>query len=58
MEKYRGSLGVILPGGLAEAVITPWASAALLVVLHSKVGIEAAAKQALPRKKSAALFLA
>ena len=49
--KNRSSLGVILTGGLEEAV-TPWTGATLLVELYRKVGIEAAVEQTLPRKKS------
>ena len=52
MEKYRGSLGVTITGGLAE-VVTPWAGAALLVELYRRAGIGAVADRALPRKKSA-----
>lgn len=52
MEKYRGSLGVTITGGLAEVVI-PWAGAALLVELYRRAGIGAVADRALPRKKSA-----
>ena len=52
MEKYRGSLGVTITGGLAE-VVTPWAGAALLVELYRKAGVEAVVDRILPRKKSA-----
>ena len=52
MEKYRGSLGVTITGGLAETV-TPWAGAALLMELYRKAGVEVVVDRVLPRKKSA-----
>jgi hypothetical protein len=51
MEKYRSSLGVTITGGLTEEA-TSWAGAALLAELYRKVGVEAAAEWALPKKKS------
>jgi len=51
MSKSRSSLGVTLTGGLKEEA-TSWAGAALLVELYPKVGVEAAVKRALPKKKS------
>ena len=51
MEKYRGSLGVTITGGLTEEV-TPWAGASLLVELYRKAGVEATIERALPKKKS------
>ena len=51
MDKYRGSLGVTITGGLVEQA-TSWAGAGLLVELYCNAGIEMAAEQALPSKKS------
>lgn len=51
MEKYKGSLGVAITGGLTEKA-TSWAGAGLLVELYRKAGIEIATERALPGKKS------
>jgi hypothetical protein len=51
MEKYKGSLGVAITGGLTEQA-TSWAGAGLLVELYRKAGIETATERALPIKKS------
>src|SRR4030042_202090 len=51
MEKYKGSLGVTITGGLTEQA-TSWAGAGLLVELYRKAGIEIATERALPSKKS------
>jgi len=51
MDKYRGSLGVTITGGLTEQA-TSWAGAGLLVELYRKAGIEIATERALPSKKS------
>jgi len=51
MEKYRGSLGVAVTGGLEE-VVTPWGGAGLLVETYRRSGVAEAARQALPRKRS------
>ena len=51
MDKYRGSLGVTITGGLTEQA-TSWAGAGLLVELYRKAGIEMATERALPSKKS------
>ncbi len=52
MEKYQGSLGVAMTGGLEE-VVTPRAGAGLLVEMYRRLGMAEAARQALPRKRSA-----
>lgn len=51
MSRSRSSLGVTLTGGLNEEA-TSWAGAALLVELYRKVGVGAAVKKALPKKKA------
>lgn len=51
MEKYKGSLGVAITGGLNEQA-TSWAGSGLLVELYRKAGIEIATERALPGKKS------
>ena len=51
MDKYRGSLGVTITGGLTEQA-TSWAGAGLLVELYRKAGMEMATERALPSKKS------
>jgi hypothetical protein len=51
MEKYQGSLGVAVTGGLEE-VVTPWAGAGLLVETYRRSGVAEAARQALPGKRS------
>jgi len=51
MEKYQGSLGVAVTGGLEE-VVTPWAGVGLLVETYRRSGVAEAARQALPRKRS------
>ncbi len=51
MEKYKGSLGVAVTGGLDERV-TPWAGASLLIELYRKAGVGAAVERALPGKRS------
>ncbi len=51
MEKYKGSPGLTVTGGLPDAV-TPWAGVGLLVELYRKAGIGVATEQALPCKKS------
>lgn len=51
MQKYKGSLGVAVTGGLREAV-TSWAGVSVLVELYRQAGVEAAVDRALPKKKS------
>lgn len=51
MERYKGSLGVAITGGLREDV-TAWAGVSVLVELYRKAGVEAAVERSLPKKKS------
>ncbi len=52
MEEHQGSLGVAMTGGLEE-VMMPRAGAELPVEMYRRLDMAKAARQALPRKRSA-----
>ena len=51
MKSFRGHLGVTVTGGL-EAVVTPWAGAAVLVEAYRSHRVGDATDRALPKKKT------